>query len=264
MSPKSKTIQELFSLKGKVAVVTGGSGLYGRQIAEALAEAGARTIMASRNLEKLHEQAEIFRQNNGLAIETMQYDQASEESVLHLLKQVLDAAGRVDILINNSVLRTMKDWSDPAAAFTKSMEVNATGMFVMTRVFGDQMAKQGGGSIVNIGSIQGVVGPDFTLYEGLNWGAPPDYFFHKGGLLQLTRYAASVLGPRGVRVNAVSPGGYYTGQEESFVKRYNARTFLGRMANDTDIKGAIVFLASDASEYITGANIAVDGGYTCK
>jgi NAD(P)-dependent dehydrogenase (short-subunit alcohol dehydrogenase family) len=264
MTEKTKTVQELFSLKGKTAVVTGGSGLFGRQIAEALAEAGARTIMASRNLEKLREQAEIFRKNNSLEVETMQYDQASEESVLNLLKKVLDAAGRVDILVNNSVLRTMKDWADPATAFAKSMEVNATGMFVMTRVFGDQMAKQGNGSIINVGSIQGVVGPDFTLYEGLNWGAPPDYFFHKGGLLQLTRYAASVLGPRGVRINAVSPGGFFTNQDASFVKRYNARTFLGRMANETDIKGAVVFLASDASAYVTGANLAVDGGYTCK
>jgi len=93
---------------------------------------------------------------------------------------------------------------------------------------------------------------------------PPDYFFHKGGLLQLPRYAAAVLGPRGVRVNAISPGGFFNNQDESFVNRYNARTFLGRMANETDVKGGIVFLASDASAYVTGANVAVDGGYTCK
>ena len=263
MSQKAKTVQELFDLKGRVAVVTGGSGLFGRQIAEALAEAGARTIMASRNLEKLRAQADFFRQN-GLEVDVLQYDQSSEESIKQLLKQVLDLAGKVDVLVNNSVLRTMKDWADPAANFAKSMEVNATGMFVMTRVFGDHMATQGRGSIINVGSIQGVVGPDFTLYEGLNWGTPPDYFFHKGGLLQLTRYAASVLGPRGVRVNAISPGGFFNNQDESFVKRYNARTFLGRMANETDIKGGIVFLASDASAYVTGANLAVDGGYTCK
>jgi NAD(P)-dependent dehydrogenase (short-subunit alcohol dehydrogenase family) len=162
------------------------------------------------------------------------------------------------------VLRTMGDWGDPAANFAKSMEVNGTGMFVMSRLFGDYMAGQGRGSIINVGSIQGVVGPDFTLYEGLNWGAPPDYFFHKGGLLQLTRYAAAVLGPRGVRVNAITPGGFFNNQDESFVVRYNARTFLGRMANETDIKGAIAYLASDASAYVTGANLVIDGGYTCK
>jgi NAD(P)-dependent dehydrogenase (short-subunit alcohol dehydrogenase family) len=261
--PKTKTVQELFDLKGRVAVVTGGSGLFGRQIAEALAEAGARTIMASRNLEKLRQQADFFRQN-GLEVEVLQYDQGDEASIRQLLDQVLDLAGKVDVLVNNSVFRTMKTWSDPASCFTKSMEVNATGLFLMTRLFGDKMAERGQGSIINVGSIQGVVGPDFTLYEGLGWNTPPDYFFHKGGLLQLTRYAASVLGPRGVRVNAISPGGFYNNHEPIFVERYNARTFLGRMANDTDIKGGIVFLASDASAYVTGANLAVDGGYTCK
>jgi NAD(P)-dependent dehydrogenase (short-subunit alcohol dehydrogenase family) len=263
MSEKKQTVQELFDLRGRVAVVTGGSGLYGRQIAEALAEAGARTIMASRNLDKLRAQADFFRKA-GLEIDVLQYDQSSEASIQQLLKQALDLAGKVDILVNNSVLRTMKDWGDPASNFTQSMEVNGTGLFVMTRVFGDYMATQSHGSIINVGSIQGVVGPDFTLYEGLNWGAPPDYFFHKGGLLQLTRYAAAVLGPRGVRVNAITPGGFFNNQDESFVKRYNARTFLGRMANESDIKGVIVFLASDASAYVTGANVAVDGGYTCK
>ena len=183
---------------------------------------------------------------------------------MQLLAQVIEAAGRVDILVNNSVLRPMRDWSDPAAEFARSMEVNATGLFMMTRAFGDHMARQGGGSIINIGSMQGSVGPDFTLYEGLPWNVPPDYFFHKAGLVQLTRYAAAKLGPHGVRVNAVSPGGFFNGQDPRFVERYHARTFLGRMANETDLKGAIVFLASDAAAYITGANLAIDGGYTCK
>jgi NAD(P)-dependent dehydrogenase (short-subunit alcohol dehydrogenase family) len=263
MSESRKTVQELFDLAGRVALVTGGSGLYGRQIAEALAEAGARTIMASRNLEKLHAQADLFRQS-GVKVEVLQYDQTSEASIEQLLQQSLALAGKIDILVNNSVLRTMGKWEDPATNFAKSMEVNGTGMFVMNRLFGDYMATQGRGNIINIGSIQGVVAPDFTLYEGLNWGAPPDYFFHKGGLLQLTRYAAAVLGPRGVRVNAITPGGFFNNQDESFVVRYNARTFLGRMGNETDIKGAIVYLASDASAYVTGANLVVDGGYTCK
>jgi NAD(P)-dependent dehydrogenase (short-subunit alcohol dehydrogenase family) len=111
-----------------------------------------------------------------------------------------------------------------------------------------------------------MVGPDYSLYEGLNlgWGIDPDYFVHKGGMIQLTRFAASKLGPRGVRVNVINPGGLLTNQDPQFVARYNARTFLRRMANNTDLKGVIVFLASDASCYITGANIPVDGGYTAK
>lgn len=260
---RKRPVREMLDLAGRVAVVTGGTGLYGRQIAEALAEAGARTFIASRNLDRLRAQANVFCQA-GLDVTALQYDQADEKSILQLLAQVVEAAGRVDILVNNSVLRPMRDWSDPAAEFARSMEVNATGLFMMTRAFGDHMARQGGGSIINVGSMQGSVGPDFTLYEGLPWNVPPDYFFHKAGLVQLTRYAAAKLGPHGVRVNAISPGGFFNGQDPRFVERYHARTFLGRMANEMDLKGAIVFLASDAAAYITGANLAIDGGYTCK
>lgn len=256
-------VHQLFDLRGRVAVVTGAAGLYGRQIAEALAEAGAHAMLASRNLAKLEQEAGGLR-SRGLRADALEVDQSSEPSVLALLARVVELAGRVDILVNNAVLRPMSDWSSPAADFATSMEVNATGLFVITRAFGEHMAEHGGGSIINVGSIQGEVGPDFTLYEGLDWGIPPDYFFHKGGMMQLTRYAASRLGPRGVRVNCIVPGGFFNNQDPRFVERYRARTFLGRMANETDVKGAVVFLASDAAAYVTGAMLAVDGGYTAK
>lgn len=258
-----RSAPQLFDLTGKVALTTGGAGLYGRQIVQALAEAGARTFMASRDLAKLQKQAETFR-DEGLDVTALQFDQSSEESIEQLLQQIVGEAGGVDVLVNNAVLRPMTDWSGPVEQFAKSMEVNATGLFMMSRTFGEHMAERGHGSMINVGSIQGLVGPDYTLYEGLNWGVAPDYFFHKGGMQQLTRFAASKLGPRGVRVNAIVPGGFFNNQDASFVARYNARTFLGRMANATDIKGAIVFLASDASAYITGATIPIDGGYTAK
>jgi NAD(P)-dependent dehydrogenase (short-subunit alcohol dehydrogenase family) len=258
-----------FSLKGKVAVMTGGAGLYGRQIAQALAEAGAKTYMASRGIEKLEEQAKKFR-DAGLDVTALPVDQSDEKSIRALLKTVVDQSGKCDILINNAVLRPMKGWNDPYAAFAESMQVNSTGIFMMTHTFGEHMATlKDGGSIVMIGSIQGMVGPDFSLYEGATYNgkpmdAPPDYFFHKGGMVNLTRYVASRLGPRGVRCNCISPGGMYSGQDDTFLKRYNARTFLNRMGNEQDLKGVIVFLASDASKYITGTNIPVDGGYTAK
>ncbi|HQO36473.1 MAG TPA: SDR family oxidoreductase [bacterium] len=252
-----------FRLDGKVAVLTGSAGLFGRQIADALVEAGARLFIASRNIDSLEEQATRMRQD-GHDVTAHTLDQGSEESIRMLLDFVLEQAGRVDILINNSVLRPMSDWSSPAEDFARSMEVNATGIFMMTRAFGEQMAKQNGGSIINIASIYGMIGPDFTLYEGLGWGTPPDYYFHKGGMIQLTKFAASKLGPHGVRVNCISPGGFYNNQEQIFVDRYEKRTFLGRMANEEDLKGAIVFLASDASAYVTGVNIPVDGGLTAK
>ena len=166
------------------------------------------------------------------------------------------------MLVNNAVLRPVADWNCSAADFATSMQINATGLFLMTRTFGELMANNGGGSIVNIGSIQGSVGPDFSLYEGLGWETPPDYFFHKGGMVNFTRFAAAKLGPGKVRVNVISPGGFYNDQDPRFVERYVARTLLGRMANATDLQGAIIFLASDASAYVTGTNLFVDGGYT--
>ena len=127
------------------------------------------------------------------------------------------------------------------------------------------MARQKQGSIVNIGSIQGMVGPTPSLYEGTNLGTPaPDYFFHKGGMINMTRYFASMLGANGVRVNCVSPGGFFTGQPEPFLSRYCQKTMLGRMADENDLGGPIVFLLSDSARYVTGANLAVDGGYTAK
>ena len=252
-----------FRLDGRVALATGGAGLYGRQIVEALAQAGARTFTASRNIQKLEEQAEAFRQA-GLDVAAMPLDQSSEESVNGLLARIVDVAGHVDVLVNNAVLRPMTSWLGPVSEFEQSMATNATGVFLMTRTFGEHMAERGKGSIVNVGSIHGMIAPDNTLYEGLSWSTAPDYFFHKGGMLQMTRYAASRLGPKGVRVNTVSPGGFFNEQDESFLERYNARTFLGRMAEDTDLQGAVIFLASDASAYITGTNIVVDGGYTAK
>jgi NAD(P)-dependent dehydrogenase (short-subunit alcohol dehydrogenase family) len=262
MSLQSPGVVEAFSLKDRVVVVTGGAGLYGRQIVRAVAGAGATTVMASRDLDALKREAVRFRDEDSVVVHPYPLDQGEESSVLALRDQLLADFGHVDVLVNNAVLRTMRNWQSSAADFARSMAVNATGLFVITRAFGDAMATNGRGSIINVASIQGTVGPDLQLYKGTDMGAPPDYFFHKGGMLQLTRYAASHYGRKGVRVNTVSPGGYYNGQNAEFVERYNDRTLLGRMATDTDLGGAIVFLASDASAYITGANIAIDGGYT--
>ena len=144
------------------------------------------------------------------------------------------------------------------------MRVNATGLFAISRAFGEVMQARRSGSMVNIGSIQGMVGANLFLYEGTGIGTVPDYFFHKGGMLNLTRYLAALWGPSGVRVNCISPGGFYNNHDPVFVKRYSQMTMLGRMANDTDLGGAVVFLLSDAASYITGANLPVDGGYTAK
>jgi NAD(P)-dependent dehydrogenase (short-subunit alcohol dehydrogenase family) len=254
-----------FSLEGKVALVTGGAGLYGRQIALALAQAGAATNMTTRNAEQLQELEESFAKE-GVSVGAHVLDQESEQSILALRDRIVERHGRIDVLVNNAVARTMSSWDDPLDAFDRSMRINATGMFAVTRAFGDLMAERGSGSIINIGSIQGMVGADGSLYKDMGFhGFVPDYFFHKGGMVNFTRFAASYYGPKNVRCNCISPGGLASHRTpQPFVERYSERTLLGRMANDTDLMGSIVFLASDASAYVTGANLPVDGGYTAK
>lgn len=258
-------VMQSFCLEGKVALVTGGAGMYGRQIALALAQAGAVTNMTSRDNRRLSEIEEGFAQD-GAKVRAHCLDQEQGSSILELRDSILAEHGRIDILVNNAVARTMGSWDDPLETFERSMRINAAGLFGITRAFGDHMAEQGSGSIINIGSIQGMVGVDSSLYKGLGMRVPnPDYFFHKGGMLNFTRYTASYYGSRNVRCNCLSPGGLASHRTpETFVSRYCERTMLGRMAGDADLMGSVVFLASDASAYVTGANLPVDGGYTAK
>ena len=257
------TIMDGFSLKGKVALMTGGAGLYGRQIVGALAEAGAQTYIAARHLNALEAVAAGHR-TNGHDVTALPLDQSDEKSVLTLRDEIMKRSGHIEILVNNAVARPMKTgYTDDASTFDESMRVNATGLFMITRAIGDVMANNG--SIINIGSIMGLIGPEPSNYIGTNMHAwCPDYFFHKGGMVNFTRFIASYYGSKGIRCNCIHPGGFFDNQPEEFVRRYNERTCLGRMANDTDLMGAIVFLASDTSLYVTGANIPVDGGYTTK
>jgi len=253
-----------FSLNNKVILLTGGAGLYGRGMTRRLAEAGAELVIASRNVEALEEIAAEERAR-GLSVSAESLDLTSEESVFALRDRLRSRYQRLDGLVNNAVLRTLKEGLDsPLADWEQSLRANATGLLAITRAMGSWMCEEKSGSMVNIGSIMGMVGPNPSLYEGTTMTAPPDYFFHKGGMVSLTRYFASYYGEHGVRVNCVSPGGYLAGQDPRFVERYEQSTMLKRMANDDDLPGAVVFLLSDASSYITGVNLPVDGGYTAK
>lgn len=256
-----------FSLKGKVALVTGGAGpQYGRCITAALAEAGAQTYIAARTLGPLETLA-AQHQALGHDVLPAQFDLADEASILKLRDDILDHSGHIDILVNNAVIHPMRRGHNAdAALFDESLHANATGLFIISRTFADAMAEGRGGSIINISSIYGLVGPDPTHYGGTSMsGWQPDYYFHKAGMINMTRYFAAYYGPKGVRCNSITPGGFGTGKHpEPFIRRYCDCTYLGRLANETDLKGVTAFLASDASAYITAANIPVDGGYTAK
>ena len=254
----------LFSLAGRTVLLTGGAGLFGRGLVSMLAEAGANLVLASRDAAKLQVVAEE-ETARGHQVFAEGFDQGDEASILALKSRIVDRFGVPHGLVNNAVLRPMKGANGSTKQWEDSMRVNATGLMLMHRHFGHSMAEAGRGSIVNIGSIQGMIGPSYELYDGTTMGdLPPDYFFHKGGMLNLTRFYAALYGPRNVRVNCVSPGGFFNHQPQDFVKRYAEHTMLNRMANDTDLGGAIVFLLSEAAAYITGANLPVDGGYTAK
>lgn len=261
MSPKHK-----FSLEGKVVLQCGGSGQLGRALTRELFDAGAKVVVASRDplsLQKAADEDDFEAE----AIQWEQVDIACKKSVHALRDRIVAAHGRIDGLVHNVVKRPMRKMESGVESWTESMALNATGMYLVMRTFGDVMARAGAGSIVNIASIQGIVGHDPWLYEDTSMAAPPDYFFHKGGMINFTRYLASHYGQKGVRVNAISPGGIFDPshpQNPIFVERYNKSTMLNRMAAADEVGGTVVFLLSAASSYITGTNIPIDGGYTAK
>lgn len=253
---------DLFRLDGKIALVTGGAGIYGIHITRALAEVGAHVVVASRSLEQCEKVAEEM-QAEGLKVSAEHLDLGSSDSIRTVCENIVAKYGKLDILFNNAVARAGGNPSTVTEEqWTTAMEINSTGFFMSCQIFGEQMMKQRSGVIVNISSIYGVVGPNFNIYEGTTMTSPANYAFAKGGMINYTRYAASYYGRFGIRVNCISPGGFQTDQPDIFIENYSKQTPLGRMATDDDIKGAAVFLASDASSYITGQNLMVDGGWT--
>jgi NAD(P)-dependent dehydrogenase (short-subunit alcohol dehydrogenase family) len=254
-----------FSLEGKVVLQFGGSGLLGRALVSAVVEAGATLVVASRNPSVVATEAARADHAGRLHLETV--DLLDESSIRELLARVTQRHGALSGMVYNAVSRPMASMDDPLAKWEESMRLNATGFFAAARACGDAMAREKRGSIVNISSQMGSIGPNYFLYEGTGASVAPDYFFHKGGMINLTRYLAAHYGTRGVRVNVVSPGGIFNPakpQAPGFLQRYAKMTMLGRMGEAPEIGGSVVFLLSDASTYVTGANLAVDGGYTAK
>jgi NAD(P)-dependent dehydrogenase (short-subunit alcohol dehydrogenase family) len=266
-------LPELFSLKDKVAVVTGALGLLGRAHCNALAGAGAEVVVmdldgdACRNFARTLDPA-------GYGVGA---DITCEQDLFNARDLIVHQYGRVDILVNNAAINDMFENPRliaeqsmfehyPLAMMQQSIEVNVIGTFLCAQVFGSIMAGQGRGSIINIASTYGIVAPDQSLYRDGDGNQlfykSPAYPTTKGAVLSFTRYLAAYWGDKGVRVNALSPGGVENGQADHFIETYAKKTPLGRMAAKNDYQGALVFLASEASAYMTGANLVVDGGWT--
>ncbi len=242
------------NLKEKVIIVTGGSGLIGRCIIDDLKKKGAIAINAEISVDT------DFSQGN------IHCDITSEESVDNLIEIILRKYGRIDGLVNNAYPRT-RDWGTKFEdiqldSWRKNVDMQMNSVFLLCQKVLGQMVKQHSGSIVNIGSIYGVVGNDFTIYEGYGGTSPAAYCAIKGGIINFSRYLASYFGKYGIRVNCVSPGGIKDNQHPSFVERYEYKSPLKRMGRPEEIAPAISFLLSDEASFITGHNLMVDGGWT--
>jgi NAD(P)-dependent dehydrogenase (short-subunit alcohol dehydrogenase family) len=261
-------VNEFFSLNFKVAIVTGGSGLYGKPISLALAEAGATVIIASRDTTKCIEYAKELAEQ-GYKAHGYFLDLSDEESIKALITKIIATHGSIDILVNNAVSRQgFKNLDDVTKEEWESAQnINSTGLMLITQAVIKQMCIQQSGNIINIGSIQGTVGPHFPVYGNTGMTSPVNYTYDKWGMVGFTKWIANYYGKYNIRANCISPGGYGPGitnskEIEEFKINYKGLTPLGRFANDDDIKGPIVFLASEASAYITGHNLLVDGGWT--
>lgn len=265
------TIWDMFNLKDQVAIVTGGAGRLGSQMAEAFAEAGANVVIASRNLDHCRQKAQDIGARHP-KIETLpcRLDVTAPDSWRELVGAVTAKFGKIDILVNNAYSGALRPFEQMTLEEFESATRGAlSSTFLGSQAVAPAMKAQNHGVIINISSIYGVVSPDHRIYGHTGMNNPCNYGAAKAGIIQLTRWLAAYLAADGIRVNSISPGGFYNEKlrevpdyESVFVKNYVHKTPLGRMGGETDLKGAAVFLASSASEYITGQNLMVDGGWT--
>jgi len=275
---RPKPLPPLFDLAGRVAILTGGAGLLGRQYTRALLAAGARVVVADLQADAANAAAqaavdEVGGESIGVGVNVTRPD-----DVERMVATALDRWGCVDILVNNAAIdpkfdagvaqqqaNTFEDY--PLALWQQSLDVNLTGALLCCQAVGRAMVRQKRGVIVNVSSTYGVVAPDQRLYQRdgeteQTLFKPAAYAVTKAGIAHFTRYLATYWAGKGIRVNTLTPHGIYNAQDEQFVRRYNERCPLGRMARVDEMNGPLLFLVSDASSYMTGSNLIVDGGWT--
>ena len=270
---KNRSYKKQFSLAGKTAVVTGGVGVLGREFCRGLAESGADVAVVDLKKQDVEKFAGELRKDYGAEAMGIACDVSDPESVKKMVKQATGHFGHLDILMNNAAAKSknLKDFFKPFENYSlktwrEIMAVNLDGMFLVAQAVGSQMARSGkGGSIIQTASIYGILGPDPRIYEksqylGTKINTPAVYSASKGGVVALTQYLAAYWAEKNIRVNTLTPGGVESGQNKEFKKRYSARIPLRRMADRSEMVGALIYLASDASNYVTGHNLIIDGG----
>ena len=272
-------INKLFDLSGRIAIITGGAGLLGFQHASAVAEAGGTPIIVDIDEKTAKEKSKIISDNYNVKSIGIRTDITIESDVKNLLDKILTTFGQIDILINNAAidpkvnlkkninLSRLENFS--IEQWNKELSVGLTGAMICSKIMGSQMSKSGAGVILNISSDLGVIAPDQRLYkedglpESQQSVKPITYSVIKHGLNGLSKYLATYWADKGVRVNSISPGGVFNNQDSEFVERLSKLIPMGRMAYKDEYKAAIVFMVSDASSYMTGANLVIDGGRSC-
>ncbi len=261
-------LTKLLSLKGRRVLVTGATGALGRVISETMAELGAELWLVDRpgsDFGNLTAHLADYPDSKQICFSCDLESQEDRDQIVAAVRR----AGQLDVLINNAAFVGASDlqgWALPfeqqsVETWRRAMEVNVTAVFDLTKQLADSLRQSTRASVINVGSIYGILGPNWGLYEGTAMANPAAYAASKGGVVQLTRWMATTLAPD-VRVNCVSPGGIFRQQPDVFVKRYEAMTPLGRMATEEDFRGVFAYLASDMSQYVTGQNLTVDGGWS--
>ena len=261
-------LTKLMSLKGRRALITGANGHIGKTIALTLAELGAELILVDRPGSDYKKLKDKIKNDFKVNVQTYNCDLAIDNNRKILISKIRKLGPPINILINNAAFvgeTNLEGWvtdfeHQSVKTWRSALEVNLTAAFSLIQGLTPLLKKSEGANIINIGSTYGTWAPDYKLYEDTSMGNPAAYAASKGGLIQLTRWLATTLASS-IRVNAISPGGIFRNQPEKFVKKYNSKTPLARMATEDDIRGAITYLATDLSSYVTGQNLAVDGGW---
>lgn len=262
------TIKELINLGSRVTIVTGATGHLGKVISETLAELGSNLILIDRPESDFSTMICNLKSRWGVEAEAYSCDLELPNKRKELISSIVNSHNELDCLINNAAFvgtSELSGWNVPfeqqtSETFSRALEVNLTAVFDLVKGFSTPLKKSKVANIINIASIYGMFAPDWNLYEGTAMNNPAAYGVSKAGLIQLTRWLSSQLAPQ-IRVNSISPGGIFRNQEKEFVERYESKTPLRRMATEDDLKGAIAYLASDLSKYVTGQNLSVDGGW---